>query len=280
MDTFPAPRALDTIVFIHGMWVTSLSWERWVDRYTTLGYRVLAPDWPRMDGGVFALRANPAVMDRLGIEEIADHYEQIIRRLELPPIIVGHALGGTVAQILLDRGLGAAGVALHSAPVRGVHQFPRSSLRSTLPLLLHPATRHRTLALSPAQFHYAFANTVSEPESRTLYHRYHVPSPGRPLWQAITANLAADPPTRVNVRNDERAPLLFVGSDADHVTPASLVRGNVRRYAHSDALTEYRETPHRPHLTLAVPGWEDVADDVLEWALRNRRVPTRTPVIW
>src|SRR5437667_9915520 len=73
-----------------------------------------------MEGGIEQLRRDPSSFASLGLKEVVDHYEQIVRELETPPIIIGHGFGGLVTQILLDRGWGAAGVAIASAPVRGV----------------------------------------------------------------------------------------------------------------------------------------------------------------
>ncbi len=124
-----SPATSDTIVLIHGLWMTPLSWEHWIKRYTDKGYNVLAPAWPGMDKSIEELRSNPASLGGLGVTEIVDHYDHIIRGLDKPPIIMGHSFGGLFAQILLDRGLGAAGVALDSAPVKGILLLPFSTLR-------------------------------------------------------------------------------------------------------------------------------------------------------
>jgi pimeloyl-ACP methyl ester carboxylesterase len=269
MSIPPDPTKPATIVLIHGLWLTPRGWEDWIDRYTTLGYRVLAPAWPRMEVGIDALRRHPSVMNGLGITEVADHYEQIIRGMDQPPIIMGHSFGGLLTQILLDRGLGSAGVAIHPAPIKGVLRLPLSSLRSSFPVLRNPATRGRTVALTPAQFRYGFANTLGEEESRLLYNRYHVPAPGRPLWQAATANLIPNPATEVNLHNDNRAPLLLIAGGADHTVPVSLVQETRKRHYKSTAVTDYKEFPGRPHFTMGVPGWEAVADYALRWATKN-----------
>ncbi len=103
-----------TIVLIPGLWMTALCWENWVKHYTDKGYRVIAANWPGMEGGIEQLRRDPSSFASLGLNDVVDHYEQIIRELESPPIIIGHGVGGLVTQILLDRGWGAAGVAIAS----------------------------------------------------------------------------------------------------------------------------------------------------------------------
>lgn len=206
-------------------------------------------------------------MEGLGVTEIADHYSRIIRSLDAPPVIIGHSLGGLVTQILLDRGLGSTGVVIDSTPVRGVRRLSMTSLHATLPVLRSPTNRRRTVALTPEQWHRAFCGTLDRTASDTLYERYHVPTPGRLLWQTATANLRRRPQTRVNLRNDTRAPLLFIAGGADRVAPAVLNRENVERYETSRTVTDYHEFPGRPHLTIGVPGWEAVADYAMTWAV-------------
>lgn len=259
----------DTIVLIHGLWMTPLCWEHWIERFTARGHRVVAPSWPGMEGGVEAVRRDPSPIAHLGIAEIVDHYERIIRALERPPILMGHSFGGAFVQLLLDRGLGAAGVAIDSAPVKGVLRLPLSTLRSAWPVLHRPANNHRAVSLTPGQFHYAFTNTLSETESDAVYRRYHVPGPGHVLFQGAFANFSPHAPTRVDFGNDRRAPLLLVAGGEDHIVPASVNRENAARYGRSKALTEFKEFPGRSHYTLGQEGWEEVADFALAWATRS-----------
>jgi len=168
----------NTVVLIHGLFMTALSWEHWVSRYAAKGYRVIASSWPAMDD-IDALRRDPSVVDGLGIAEIVDHYDSLIRGLNDPPIIIGHSFGGAFTEILLDRGLGAAGVAIDAAAVRGILKLPLSQLRAGFPVLKNPANFHKAVQLTPEQFHYAFTNTLPEADSNAAYERYAVPGPGR-----------------------------------------------------------------------------------------------------
>lgn len=265
----PNPTTPDTIVLIHGLWMTPLSWEHWVDRYTSRGYKVLAPAWPGMDGDIEQLRRDPSGIAELGVTEIVDHYDAIIRDLDQPPIIMGHSFGGLFTQVLLDRGLGAAGVAIDSAPVKGILVLPFSTLKVAFPVLRNPANLHRTMALSPEQFHYAFANTLSEQESKAAYDRYAVPGPDHVLFQASLANFNPHAPTAVDFHNNDRAPLLLIAGGQDHIAPASVTEANFRLYRRSKAVTELKEFPERPHFTVGAPGWEEVADYALSWAVSH-----------
>ena len=263
---------VDTVVLIHGLWMTPRSWEHWVERYRERGLEVLAPAWPGMEGDVEALRADTSAIERLGIEDIVDHYDGVIRALEQPPIIMGHSFGGAFTEILLDRGLGAAGVAIDAAAVKGITKLPFSTLRAAFPILKSPANAHRAVPLTLEEFHYAFTNTMTLEESRPIWERYAIPGPGRVLFQAALANFNPRAATKVDFRNADRAPLLLIAGGADHVVPAEVDDQAARRFGRSPAITEYREYPDRSHFTVGQPGWEDVADFALDWALEHASI--------
>jgi pimeloyl-ACP methyl ester carboxylesterase len=256
----------ETIVLIHGLWMTPLSWENWTARFTSAGHTVLAPAWPGFDRPIEEIRRDTKPFERLGIKEIADHYEGIVRGLDRPPIVMGHSFGGLVTQILLDRGLGAAGVAVDPAAPRGVMVLPPAQLRVASIALKNPANRHKAQMLSAKQFHYAFCNVLSESESQNVYERYCVPGPGRPLFQAGLANFNPNAVTKVNYKAD-RAPLLLLGGGKDHTVPAAVTRSNFKLQKRSPAVTEYKEYAERCHYTVGQDGWEAVADHALEWAV-------------
>ena len=184
----PQPTAPDTIVLIHGLWVTPRSWEKWVERYEGKGYRVLAPAYPSLEVEVEALREDPSPIEALTVPAIVEHYEGIVGELESPPIIMGHSAGGLFTQILLDHGYWAAGVAIDSVPAEGIRVTPVSQIRSLFPVLKNPANRHKAVGLTPEQFHYAFTNTLSEEKSQAVYERYYIPAPGGLVWAGALAN--------------------------------------------------------------------------------------------
>ncbi len=258
----------DTIVLIHGLWLTALSWEKWVARYEARGYKVIARSWPHMEGDIDELRRDPSAITALGVTELVDHYASIIDALDTPPIIIGHSFGGLITEILIDRGLGAAGVAIDPAPVKGILVLPFASIKSAFPGLKNPFATHEAVALTPAQFNYAFTNHLSPEESQPLYERYAVPGPNHVLFQASLANFNPHAATTVDFANNDRAPLLLIGGGNDHTVPAAVTAANYKLFDGSDAVTEYREFPDRTHWTIAQDGWEEVADLALDWASR------------
>jgi pimeloyl-ACP methyl ester carboxylesterase len=261
----------DTIVLVHGFWVTPRSWENWVTHYEKRGFRVLAPAYPGFEVEVEALNADPTPITDVTVPQIIQHLTAVIEELPAPPIIVGHSAGGAFTQILLDHGLGAAGVALNSAPTEGVRVLPLSQVKATLPVLRNPANRHRAVGLSFDEWRYAFTNTFSEEEARALYERYHIPASGAILWGGVLANFRpGHQDTWVDYHNDDRAPLLFVSGGEDHIMPPAVQQSNAKHYK-SNTVTETMEYTGFAHLLPAQEGWEKIADHALDWALAHAR---------
>jgi pimeloyl-ACP methyl ester carboxylesterase len=263
----------DTIVLIHGFWVTPRSWEDWVAHYEAKGYRVLAPAYPGFEVEVEALNQDPSPIEAVTVPQIIEHLETVVGGLERPPILIGHSAGGVFTQVLLDHGFGAAGVAINSAPTEGVKRVPLTQVKATFPVLKNPANRHRAVGLTFDQWHYAFTNTFPEEESRALYERYHIPASGSIFWGSALANIhPGKDDNHVDYGNEKRAPLLFISGSADHLMPPSIQSSNAKHY-NSAVVTEVKEYPG-PHLLPAAPGWEEVADFALAWALEHAAAPS------
>ncbi|GAA3394271.1 alpha/beta hydrolase [Cryptosporangium minutisporangium] len=262
----------DTIVLVHGLWMTPRSWENWVEYYSARGYRVLTPGYPGFEIEVEALREKPEIIANLTVPETVEHLAGVIEALDAPPILMGHSFGGTLTQLLLARGLGSAAVVVNSAPTEGVHVTPLSQVKSLFPALKNPANFHRAVGFTKEEFHYAFANTLSREESDRVWEKYAIPAPGNWVWAyGLIANLKpGHQETWVDYDNN-KVPLLFIGGGADHIMPPSVNKSNAKHYAKSPVPAEYHEFPGRSHWTCAEPGWEAVADYALDWALKHRR---------
>ena len=257
----------DTVVLIHGLWMTPLSWRDWAARLEARGYRVHTPAWPRMDHSIEELRGDPSLVGGLGVQEVTDHHANFIKSLDSNPVIIGHSVGGLVTQLLLDRGLGAAGVAVHPGQAKGVWGLPPIQLRAAWPAVGNPFHLNKGIPLTAEQFHFGFANALDETDARTAWQTFHVPAPARPLFQAALANVTPGAVTSVDYRKPDRVPLLFVAGSLDRTVPASVVRENHRRY--KSGTVELKEYEGRSHFTVGEPGWEHVLDDAIGWAERQ-----------
>lgn len=265
------PSSSKTIVLVHGLWVTPRSWEKFKRHYEARGYRVLAPAWPGIKGEVEDMQRDPSSFNGVGIEQVIEHYTRIIRALTEKPIIMGHSYGGLITQILIDRGLGVAGVAIDSVPAKGIKLLPFSTIEALTPALANPLNAQGTYLFPFARWWRVFANSLTGTEARAAYARYAIPAPGKAIFQAALSNVTPGSGATVNFHNSARAPLLFIGGENDVIMPASLNRKNFRKYRHSSAVTEYKEFAGRSHFIIGEAGWEQVADYALNWALAHAR---------
>jgi pimeloyl-ACP methyl ester carboxylesterase len=254
--------AKPAIVLIHGAWVTNRCWDRFKARYESRGYQVLAPPWPFDDRPIEELRTAPDPrLAHSGIPEIVEHYAALVAALPRPPILIGHSFGGLFVQLLVDRGLGACGVAINPAPPRGVLPGP-TAFQANLPFVLAPFGWRRVLAMPYGRFRATFLNTIrDEAEARRIYDAHVVPTAGRMFWDGLLTRGAA-----VRWRNPSRPPLLLITGTEDRTVGAGMNRDNFQCYRNAPCRTDFREFGGRGHWIIAEPGWEEVADHALAWS--------------
>ena len=255
-----------TILLIHGLWMTPLCWESFQERFSNLGYNVMTTGWPGHNGDVEDIRKNAQndIAD-LSLDEIIEHYEKIINNLESPPILIGHSFGGLIVQILLDKGYGSAGIGIDSAAPKGVHKLTYAELKSVFPVLSRPGNRHKAVGLTFDQFHYSFANNMSEEDAIKFYNRYAIPDTGKIVFESVFDDFNNHAPTYLNYKNARRNPLLLIAGENDHTVPAAVSKSNFDKYNDSKAVTDFYEFKGRSHLIILEKGWEEVADYILSW---------------
>jgi alpha-beta hydrolase superfamily lysophospholipase len=264
-------------MLIHGAWLSARSWEQFAEYFAARGFDVSAPEWPRKHGEVEELREDADQLAGLGLTEIVDHYAALIAELDEPPVLIGHSFGGLIVELLLDRGLGRAGIAMSPAPPKGILVLPFSSLKAASPALAHPSKRRGIVTLTLEEFTYGFVNTFAPEDAKAAYDRYAVPETGQIFYEAGFANFHLHAPTEVRFANADRAPLLIVGATEDRTVPASLARAQAKKYERSSARTDYLEFEGRPHLHMAADDWREVADGVAAWLDGVLDVPVTAP---
>jgi pimeloyl-ACP methyl ester carboxylesterase len=257
------------VVFSHGLWIHSDSWQNWVDLYRQAGYDPIAPGWPGDSDTVAETRANAAAVAGRGIDDITASYLSVINHLETAPVVIGHSFGGLIAQKLLADGHASAAIAIDPGQIKGVKPVPFAQIRSGLPVLSRLGNKKRAVSLTRKQFRYGFGNAIPGPESDELFERWAIPGPGKPLFEASTANFSKSSPAAVDTKNNDRGPLLVIGGGKDHTVPEVVAKAAYKLYAGSSAITDYQSFPDRGHSLVFDHGWRDVADCTLAWLRRH-----------
>jgi non-heme chloroperoxidase len=267
------------IVLIHGLWMTPKSWITWAEYFRARGHEVIVPGWPGIDDREVAdIRSNPEALKDIGLKQIADHYEGIIRALPEKPIIMGHSFGGLLTQMLADRGLGVAYVGVAPGQPAGITTLPASTLRTGFPILRNPFNRKGASPLSKAHFHFTFGNDLSREASDRLWDEFAVNSYNRVFFEGVAAAFnEKGGASHVDYARTDRAPLLVITGSIDHVVPPAIGRAIVKKYraSGSPAVIDYREFPGRTHRLVSQDGWEEIAEYALTWAVEHAKAGTR-----
>jgi non-heme chloroperoxidase len=258
------------VVFVHGLWLLASSWDRWRDMFEENGYITVAPDWPDDPETVEDAHRHPEAFANKRLGQIAHHYAEVVRRLEVAPVLIGHSFGGLIAQMLAGLGLSTTTVAIDPAPFRGVLSLPFASLRSAFPVLHNPANWTRSVTLTFEQFRYGWANCLDERQAQDLYDRYLVPGAGAPLFQTAAANVNPNTEARVDVHHPGRGPLLIISGQEDHTVPPSMCQAAYRRQQHNECITELAKIPNRGHSLTIDDGWREVAVPSIGFVLHHR----------
>lgn len=260
---------LTPVVFVHGLWLLSSSWQRWRDLFEANGYTTIAPGWPDDPSTVAAAFEHPEAFAHKKVQAVTDHYLDAIRQLAKKPAVVGHSFGGLIAQKIAGAGVSAATVSIDNAPFRGVLPLPISALRSAFPVLGNPANYGKAVALTLEQFKYGWANNLSDAEAKELHETFHVPAPGAPLFQAAVSNFNPLSETRVDSKNPNRGPLLVVAGESDHTVPLAVTEATFKiQSKHNSGVTEIERISGRGHSLVIDNGWKEVADVALKFVQR------------
>jgi non-heme chloroperoxidase len=256
------------VVFIHGLWLLPSSWDRWAALFEEAGYVALTPDWPDDPATIEVARAEPEVLAKKTLKQVADHTAQIIDALVEKPAVIGHSTGGLLAEMLAGRGLSAATVAIDPGVFRGVLPLPGSVLKGVGPFLINPRTRGHAITLTFEQFKYGWANALDEREAKELYDSYHVAGSGISLTQMGNANLNPWTQAKVDTKNPDRGPLLIIDGEKDHTVPWAIANAAYKRQRRNPGVTEIVKMPNRGHSLTIDHGWREVAETALQFVRR------------
>jgi len=261
------------VVFVHGLWLLPSSWDRWSAFFEDSDYVGLTPGWPDDPDTVAEAHAHPEVFAHKMVQQVTDHYLEVIERLETPPAVIGHSFGGLITFKIAGEGVANGSVGIDSAPFRGVLPLPAESLKAASPVLGNLANRKKSITLTFEQFQFGWANHLDDSEAKELYETYHVPASGAPLFQAATANLNPFTEAKADSRNPDRGPLLIISGVGDNTAPPAIQKAAFKEQSKNPGLTEYAELPDRGHSLVIDHGWREVAAVALEFL--DRVAPPR-----
>jgi pimeloyl-ACP methyl ester carboxylesterase len=247
-----------TIVFIHGMFLTPKSWEGWQRFFTARGFHCLAPAWPWHDGEPKALRHHiPAETGHVALRDVVDEFAAVAAAQPEKPILIGHSVGGLVAQVLVNRGLARAGVCISSMAPNGMITFDWGFLR-TGAAIANPLVGDTPYRMTEKRFRGGFCNTMTEEQTHAAYAKYAVHESRNVLRGCL------GPAGRVDL-DRTHAPLLFVSGDQDHMFPEKLARKNADAYTPDAGVVDFKEFAGRGHFICGQPGWQEVASYIDGW---------------
>jgi pimeloyl-ACP methyl ester carboxylesterase len=250
-----------TIVFVTGAFVSSDGWKPWQNFFENKGYKTIAPPWPYKDGNASELRArqpNDTDLADLTLTKLIDHYAAIVKSFPEKPIVIGHSLGGLITQIIVNRDLAAAGVAIHSVPPQGVFPYEFSFLKAGWRALGLFTSLKKTYLMSFKDWQYAFVNGMSIEDQRAAYIQNTIPESKRVARGGLTSAAKVD-------FKKEHAPLLLTSGTIDNIIPAHLNMRNYKKYAKNNSIVDYKEFPGRNHYVVSQPTWKEDASYIVDW---------------
>jgi pimeloyl-ACP methyl ester carboxylesterase len=255
------------IVFITGAFVTHLGWKPWQEYFESKGYNTLAPPWPFKDRMPSELRQNldNTGLARLTLTELVEYFAGIVQKFDEKPILIGHSLGGLIVQILVNRNLGAAGVAIHPVPPKGILPYEFSFLKAAWKSLGLFTSLDKPYLMSFKDWQYAFVNGMPLEQQKKAYQENTIPESKRVSRGGLTDVAAVD-------FSRQHPPLLITSGSEDHIIPASLNFRNYekyKKYKGNDSIISYQEFKGRNHFVLGQPTWKEDADYILKWLSIN-----------
>jgi pimeloyl-ACP methyl ester carboxylesterase len=259
-----------TIVFIHGMFQNPKSWKNWTNFFEANGYECHAPAWPYHEGEPAYLRNNPPEgLGDLTLDDVVTSVETYIYNLPEKPIVIGHSVGGLIAQLLVNRDLVSAGIAISSVAPNAMVTFDWSFMKNSA-TIANPFKGDDPIYMDIETFRAAFANTLSPGDALDGFNQTATHD-SRNVFRGCMGTAG-----QLNLDNPH-VPLLLIGGEKDQICPPSLNEKNVKAYTDASSITEFVEFPNRSHFICNEPGWEEVASHIANW-LKFLQIGAKEPV--
>ncbi|HEY3757817.1 MAG TPA: alpha/beta fold hydrolase [Opitutaceae bacterium] len=248
------------IIFIHGMFLNPKCWEHWIHYFEKRDFSCSAPAWPLHDGEPRALRSHvPEGLGQLKLQDVVDRYRAEIRALDERPILIGHEMGGLVAQMLAAQDLATMAVCIATVPPTELVGADWGIGKNVM-TITNPLVGQTPDEMTPERFHDNLSNTLSHAEALDAFDEYVVPE---------SRQVPRDSLRKLPHFNSEQphAPLLFLAGAKDLLVPPDIVKANAERYRDAGSVSNYHEFPGRSHHLICEPGWQEIAGFAHSWIL-------------
>ncbi|MET3026110.1 alpha/beta hydrolase [Flavobacterium sp. UW10123] len=247
-----------TIVLIHGNFVNDRTWEEWKKYYEQKGYTVYAPANPGHDGNPAELRkkVHPD-LTKTGFIDIVNNISRLIDTLPEKPLVIGHSMAGMATLKLVELGKAAAGVSIDGAPPKNVFP-PFQTLKTVIPAFGFFSSAKYFMG-SRKWYDYAFFNTIPESQKSIALEKFAVPESYK-----VSRELVLNSFSNINFKKAHE-PILFIGGGSDHIFPPGLTETIARKYSDNAGRVDLKIFDGKSHFICGEPGWESVADYILNW---------------
>jgi pimeloyl-ACP methyl ester carboxylesterase len=235
------------LLLVHGLWADAWIWERWLPHAASAGWDV----WAVQLRG----RSGSRPVNDLGRVTTADFVTDVRDVLAAigPAVVVGHSMGGLVAQVVASRDTRVRAAAFVCAiPPRGILAVSGPMIRR-FPRYLPAILGSRAFAPGRSDARDMLCN-ASPAAVLDEYMPRVVKDSGTVARQVLLGAIKVEP---------RRLPVMVVGADEDRISPPSIQPKLARRYG-----GELRRFPGLDHSHLVGPEWRGPADAVLDWADR------------
>lgn len=250
----------NSVVFVTGAFISNNCWDEWIVYFENEGYQCTAPAWPHKDTSAEKLRNKPSddAIASNTIASVTEYFRTVVKALPEKPILVGHSLGGLIVQLLLQEGLGSAGVAIHSFPPRGVNSFRFSFLMAIWKTMMLFTSTRKTYMISFRKWRKSIVNGRSYEDQKKLYYQYAVPESKKIVRDIYRCS------TKLNFRK-LHPPILLTSGSNDKLVPAAINYWIYKQYAITDSTAGYAEFNNHNHLVFGQSEWKEEAESVLCW---------------
>jgi pimeloyl-ACP methyl ester carboxylesterase len=240
------------VLMIHGGFCGPWAWDEFAARFRAAGYDVTAPALRYHDG------ARPALATTSLLDYAAD-LEKQIAQMASPPILIGHSMGGLLAQMLAARRKVAAAILLAPTAPWGVPPSTLFEIGTAQSLMLRVGFWSMILEPDPKA---AVAHSLDRlPEDRRKQVLEKLcPESGRATFEALHWGLDMRRASEVDIRK-VTCPLLFLTGSGDRISPPGTVQRTAALYKNSS----FEIMPDMSHWLIGEPGWEAVCDRSLAW---------------